>query len=50
MHRTTTRFWKCFANLPEPVQDVSLRIRPFISRKSVSFGQFESGLIAERLR
>lgn len=23
MHRTTTRFWKCFANLPEPVQDVA---------------------------
>ncbi len=23
MHRTTTRFWKCFENLPEPVQKVS---------------------------
>ena len=23
MHRTTTRFWRCFENLPEPVQAVS---------------------------
>ena len=23
MHRTTNRFWKCFENLPEPVQKVS---------------------------
>jgi len=23
MHRTTTRFWKCFEQLPEPVQKIS---------------------------
>jgi mRNA-degrading endonuclease RelE of RelBE toxin-antitoxin system len=23
MHRTTTRFWKCFKQLPEPVQRIS---------------------------
>ncbi len=23
MHRTTVRFWKCFENLPEPVQKIS---------------------------
>jgi len=23
MHRTTARFWKCFENLPEPVQKIS---------------------------
>lgn len=23
MHRTTNRFWKCFENLPNPVQKVS---------------------------
>jgi len=23
MHRTTSRFWKCFENLPDPVQNVS---------------------------
>ena len=23
MHRTTNRFWKCFENLPDPVQKVS---------------------------
>ena len=25
MHRTTNRFWKCFENLPESVQNVSKR-------------------------
>jgi len=23
MHRTTDRFWKCYAKLPEPVQKIS---------------------------
>jgi len=23
MHRTTDRFWKCFENLPDPIQKVS---------------------------
>lgn len=23
MHRTTNRFWKCFENLPDPVQEVA---------------------------
>ena len=23
MHRTINRFWKCFENLPDPVQEVS---------------------------
>ena len=23
MHRTTERFWKCFENLPDPVQKIS---------------------------
>jgi hypothetical protein len=23
MHRTTNRFWKCFENLPEPIQKLS---------------------------
>ena len=23
MHRTTTRFWKCYENLPEPIQQIA---------------------------
>ncbi len=23
MHRTTDRFWKCFNNLPEPIQEIA---------------------------
>jgi len=23
MHRTTTRFWKCYENLPEPIQKIA---------------------------
>lgn len=23
MHRTTSRFWRCFENLPEPVQTIA---------------------------
>ena len=23
MHRTTERFWRCFENLPEPIQKIS---------------------------
>ena len=23
MHRTTNRFWKCFENLPDPVQELA---------------------------
>jgi hypothetical protein len=35
MHRTTNRFWKCFENLPEPIQKLSkenfelLKTNPF---------------------
>ena len=51
MHLTTDRFWKCFENLPDPIQKVSkknfalLKANPlhpsFLLKKWGNFGQFE---------